>query len=96
VLHIPNFLPKSLFPYAVSPSHEIYYFGKRVTNLWDGDTSFGNQLLEQKFGKYSISLFVLFVLGVPDYYTACISVGSPSSLCVCKHVHLHDLLKIDP
>jgi hypothetical protein len=40
----------------VSQSHVIYHFGKCVTISWDCGTSFGNQLLEKKFGMSSISL----------------------------------------
>jgi hypothetical protein len=49
------FFSKSWFANDISLSHEIYYFEKYVTNSWDGNTSFGNQLFKQKFDMFSIS-----------------------------------------
>jgi hypothetical protein len=61
MLHIPNFILKSWFLYDFSQSHESYYFGKCVTNSWEDDKSFGNQLLEQKFGMFSFSLLLKYI-----------------------------------
>jgi hypothetical protein len=51
--------------------HKIYYFKKYVTNSWDGDISFKNQLLRKKFEMRNISLFILIgylLLGINSPY----------------------------
>jgi hypothetical protein len=55
MLHIQKNFSKIWFPNDVSQSHVIYYFEKCVTISWDCETSFGNQILEENFGKFSIS-----------------------------------------